>query len=257
MLNERHIDFPQVFNLRDMGGYAARDGRTVRWRTLYRSAEHQRMSDEEAARARELLALRTVIDFRTHEEADHPAGPGRLADPPAVRHHLPMGNARSKYEAKESGEWRPNYVVMLDRLGPLWAEATGLLADENAYPAVFHCVTGKDRTGVFAALILDLLDVPHETIVEDYRESQRHMDLLFERLRARGTIGPDEARNPALGVSPPAMVEMLEALAEQHGNARRYLREHGVDDATLDRVVELLLEDADGANRAPSGEGRA
>lgn len=251
MVNERHIDFEQVFNLRDMGGYATRDGRTVRWRTLYRSAEHQRMSDEEAARARELLGLRTVIDFRTHEEADHPAGPGRLADPPAVRHHLPMGNARSKYEARARGEWRPNYLPMLQGLGPLWAQATELLAEEDAFPAVFHCVTGKDRTGVFAALILDLLGVEHETIVEDYGESQHHMDLLVERLRARGAIGPDEEPNPALGVSPPAMAEMLEALASQHGNARSYLRAHGVSDDTMDRIVERLLDDG------ASGEGRA
>lgn len=251
MVNERHIDFEQVFNLRDMGGYATRDGRFVRWRKLYRSAEHQRMTDEEAARARELLGLRTVIDFRTHEEADHPAGPGRLADPPAVRHHLPMGNARSKYEARERGEWRPSYVPMLERLGPLWAQATELLAAEDAFPAVFHCVTGKDRTGVFAALILDLLGVDHETIVEDYGESQLHMDLLVERLRARGAIAPDEEANPALGVSPPAMVEMLEALAAQHGNARRYLRAHGVGDETMDRIVERLLDDG------ASGEGGA
>ncbi len=243
MVNERHIDFEQVFNLRDMGGYAGADGRTVRWRTLYRSAEHQRMTDEEATRARELLGLRTVIDFRSDGESDHPRGPGRLADPPARRHHLPMGNARSKYEARERGEWRPNYVTMLEHSGPSWAQATELLATEGAYPAVFHCVTGKDRTGVFAALILDVLGVDHEVIVEDYGESQLHMDLLVERMRARGTIGPDEERNPALGVSAPAMVEMLEALVEQHGDAHSYLRSHGVSDETMDRIVELLLED--------------
>jgi protein-tyrosine phosphatase len=174
-----------------------------------------------------------------------------------VRHHLPMGNARSKYEAKERGDWRPNYVVMLDRLGPLWAEAIALLAEEDAYPAVFHCVTGKDRTGVFAALVLDLLGVEHDTIVEDYGESQRHMDLLVERMRARGTIAPDEPANPALGVSPPAMVEMLEALVEQHGDARTYLREHGVADTTMDRIVELLLEDGAAAHPTANSEERA
>ncbi len=246
VVNERHIDFKQVFNLRDLGGYAAAGGRTVRWRTIYRSAEHQRMSDEEAARAREQLGLRTVIDFRSDGEANHPAGLGRLADRPAVRYHLPMGNARSKYEARERGEWRPNYVAMLEHQGPLWARATKLLAHEDAYPAVFHCVTGKDRTGVFAALLLDLLGVDHEVIVEDYGESQQHMDLLVERMRARGTIGPDEVINPALGVSPPAMVEMLEALVAQHGDARGYLRGHGVSDEAMDRIAELLLEDRDG-----------
>ena len=65
-------------------------------------------------------------------------------------------------------------------------------------------------------------------------------------MRARGTIGPDEVINPALGVSPPAMVEMLEALVAQHGDARGYLRGHGVSDEAMDRIAELLLEDRDG-----------
>lgn len=33
--------------------------------------------------------------------------------------------------------------------------------------AVFHCTAGKDRTGIMAAMILDLVGVPDETIVED------------------------------------------------------------------------------------------
>ncbi len=243
MVNQRHIDFERVFNLRDLGGYEAADGRTVRWRTIYRSAEHQRMSDEEASRARDELGIRTVIDFRSDGEAVHPAGVGRLADAPAVRHHLPMGNARSKFLAREAGEWHPDYVSMLERQGGVWASGMRLLADDHAYPAVFHCVTGKDRTGVFAALLLDLLGVDHEVIVQDYGESQLHMDLMVERMRARGIIAPDEPLNPALGVSPPAMREMLQALVAEYGDARSYLRAHGVGDETLDCLTSILLED--------------
>lgn len=33
----RHIECDGAFNLRDLGGYTSNDGRTVRWRTLFRA----------------------------------------------------------------------------------------------------------------------------------------------------------------------------------------------------------------------------
>ena len=45
------------------------------------------------------------------------------------------------------------------------------LADQNKLPALFHCTTGKDRTGWAAAALLTLLDVPKKTVMEDYLRS--------------------------------------------------------------------------------------
>ena len=33
----RHLNLEGASNFRDLGGYAARDGRTVRWRRIFRS----------------------------------------------------------------------------------------------------------------------------------------------------------------------------------------------------------------------------
>ncbi|MPZ98265.1 MAG: hypothetical protein GEU80_02825 [Dehalococcoidia bacterium] len=239
---QRHIDFEQVFNFRDLGGYLTSDGRQVRWRRLFRSAELQRMSPEEAQRCRADFGIATVIDLRSEGEANHPRGFGPFIHEGIVRHHFPMGDANSKYAARESGEWIPGYVGMLQQYGPMWAEATRLLAREEAYPALFHCVTGKDRTGVLAALVLGALGVDRDTVIEDYSESQRHMDTLVERLRARGVIRDDEPTNPALGVSPSAMAEMLDVLDAEHGGARGYLRRYGVSDDTFDSMCRLLLD---------------
>jgi protein-tyrosine phosphatase len=54
---ERHIRFASVFNFRDLGGYHTRDGRTVRWRRLFRSSEIQRMTEAEAAYVRDHLGV--------------------------------------------------------------------------------------------------------------------------------------------------------------------------------------------------------
>jgi protein-tyrosine phosphatase len=90
---------------------------------------------------------------------------------------------------------------------------------------------------------LDALGVDEHTILADYAESQRAMDLLIERLRAGGSIGPDTPPNPALGVMPSAMAEMLRALRERHGSARGFLRKAGVSPTVFDALEAELLEE--------------
>lgn len=54
---------------------------------------------------------------------------------------------------------------------PFDNEAFGILMkklmDKNV-PLIFHCATGKDRTGVAAMIILAALGIPKETILRDY-----------------------------------------------------------------------------------------
>jgi protein-tyrosine phosphatase len=57
---------------------------------------------------------------------------------------------------------------MVERGGPMVAEALRVLARPEALPAVFHCTAGKDRTGVLAALVLGQLGVPDDAIAADY-----------------------------------------------------------------------------------------
>ncbi len=249
---ERFFDFEQVFNFRDLGGYRTADGRQVRWRRIFRSAELHRMSLEEAERVRSELALRTVLDLRAAGETEHPRGFGPLIAPPVERIHFPMGNARSKYEAREVGTWDPDYSTLLEGNADTWVEAVRLLSREEAYPALFHCVTGKDRTGVLAALVLGAIGVDDDTIVGDYALSQQAMDTLIERLRARGVIRPDEPPNPALGVAPEAMRGLIDRLNERYDGARGFLRAHGVSGTVFDDLAGLLLEEATDSARTPA-----
>ena len=60
---ERHTRFAAVFNFRDLGGYPAAGGRTVRWGRLYRSDGLWRLTpDDLEVFAR--VGVRTVLDLR-------------------------------------------------------------------------------------------------------------------------------------------------------------------------------------------------
>ena len=46
--------------------------------------------------------------------------------------------------------------------------ALRLIAEPDNLPIVFHCIGGKDRTGMTAAILLTLLGVPWRSVLEDY-----------------------------------------------------------------------------------------
>jgi protein-tyrosine phosphatase len=42
-------------------------------------------------------------------------------------------------------------------------------------PAVEHCSAGKDRTGVFSAILLTVLGVPRNVVIQDYLLTNRYL----------------------------------------------------------------------------------
>ena len=98
--DDRRIALPGTLNLRDLGGYPAAGGGTVRWRTLLRSDALHRLDD--AGRAVLAgLGLRTVIDLRTDEEVK--AAPSAL-DVPARKASTSRCSA-----TRPSAGCRPNW----------------------------------------------------------------------------------------------------------------------------------------------------
>jgi protein-tyrosine phosphatase len=49
------------------------------------------------------------------------------------------------------------------------------LGEESQLPALFHCTTGKDRSGWAAAALLTLLGVPEPQVYEDYLRSNEYI----------------------------------------------------------------------------------
>ncbi|HEX2383697.1 MAG TPA: tyrosine-protein phosphatase, partial [Acidimicrobiales bacterium] len=80
---ERHVVFDHVFNFRDLGGYETDDGRTVRWRTVFRADGVHRLTIDDIAP----LGMRTVLDLRTPAELDER---GRFTHDSVGYHHLPI-----------------------------------------------------------------------------------------------------------------------------------------------------------------------
>jgi protein-tyrosine phosphatase len=243
----RLVALEAVHNFRDLGGYVTADGRTTKWRTLFRADGLYRLTPGDVATL-EPLGLRTVIDLRSETELDE-RGRFPVDVHPVVFHHLPIIDAtwadldRPEYERDEDFLiWA--YQEMLTVGAPRFAKAFEALTEPDALPAVFHCAAGKDRTGLLAALLLGSLGVSHDDIVADYALTVEGM-ARFRTWAAREW--PEwtarMAKMPAAFTAalPEAMRHIVDELSADHGSIRDYVRSIGVDDDTLAALESVLL----------------
>jgi protein tyrosine/serine phosphatase len=128
----------------------------------------------------------------------------------------------------------------------------------DSLPAVFmHCTTGNNRTGVFIAVLLRLLNVPKEYVVQEYTLSEvglaatRHVNV--ERLLKKGAfneLGEVEARRKGermVGARAESMEALLEAVDKRWGGAERYFLDVvGLTREEIERVREMLTAEKEG-----------
>lgn len=235
----REIPFEGVLNFRDLGGYAGMDGRTVRWHKFYRSMSPEWMTEADLERARRELKIGLVIDLRG---PDRSSGP--LASTPARRVAIDVaaGPRSGKVPRPPTDDHEMIFPWFLKAAAPQLVEAIETCAVAHT-PLLFHCHTGKDRTGFLAAAILGVAGVSDEDIVTDYLMSVPHFEPMMQHLREMGAPIPPEA--PRMAQDPPTEAGIRAALAfvnSEFGGFQEYLLASGATQSALDRLAEAMLE---------------
>jgi protein-tyrosine phosphatase len=136
------------------------------------------------------------------------------------------------------------YIDMLLQGGISIAQSLAVLAHRKAYPAVFHCAAGKDRTGVLAAVVLSLLGVDDETIADDYALSACAVEKMTEWAATHHPEAREEmAAQPRAFLEAPgaAMLGLLDWVATEYGSMRTYVAYLGVDDPIVDSLRTNLV----------------
>ena len=250
-------------NLRDIGGYDAADGATVGRGRLYRSVLLGRLNDEDLQTVSG-LGLSTVFDFRTSAEfeatpdrdvgaravnldvlADRTGvGPAsllaRMDDPAAISAALSDGQgAQMMREAYRD-------LIELPSANRSFASFFTAVADSESLPALFHCTTGKDRTGWAAAATLTFLGVSRENVYHDNLLTNRQLlpalQPIFDQFESVGG-NPDDLR-PVLSVDRSYLDTAMNLMREKHGSIEGYMREGlGLDGEILDALRARLLVD--------------
>ena len=159
--------FPSVGNARDIGGAKGLGGRRVKQGMIYRSMrfnEKTRMegkkpvavgkplgTPEDRAYIVRRFGLKTDLDIRAGAELfgldESPLGNG-----------VKLVKQQSSAYKGAVGDYGKIYFKKFFRL----------LQDESAYPVVFHCSAGQDRTGSLAYVLEALLGVDDEHLADEW-----------------------------------------------------------------------------------------
>lgn len=233
------IDVEGVFNVRDVGGIEALDGRIRRGRLL-RSGN---LVDATPAGVAELeRRVAHIVDLRDGQEvASAPSATKAIATT-----HLPLflGSVTSFFT--EDFSLDEMYRQLLEESGERLADAIRIIAAGEA--TLVHCTVGKDRTGVTIALALAAVGADREAIIADYAltESQLPQERNRRITAFLQSQHPEAQHAVALATLSPAEVMrgVLGEIDERWGSAAGYLLAHGMTDAELGALRDALVEDA-------------
>ena len=243
------VDVKSVVNIRRLGGYAAAGGKTMVSGVLFRSSGLCGLTAEDAARLKQ-LGVSTVVDLRTEEEIQASPDinlqgfrrcfcPLPALNPSACRDKLAqkyMAAARAGEKAFYLSEYiaevdmRRMYKTVLTDTASL-ASLRGVFSaflSPDSGGILFHCTSGKDRTGIVAALLMFALGVGREDIKLEYYASAVSLfsqsEQMTQSLRSRGYSAAliDETRYFS-GIGVNIAEQVYAAIVAEYGTVRDFL----------------------------------
>lgn len=259
--DSRVVPMTGIHNFRDYGGYSAQGGR-LRKGLLWRSGQHSEATPEDLDKVH-AIRIATVIDLRGDSERAanrclrHPDFAGEVLFHPGETasaagravHEEAARSVRTAQDARaamlklyETLPFRPVLVGTYR----LYMQA---LAGRQG-PSLLHCLAGKDRTGVGAALVHALLGVHHEDLMADYLltnmagNAEARIEAGARHVRnGFGVTMDDAAVRVLMGVEAPFLDRAFAAIVEQHGSVEAYARDVlGVTPDVRAGLEENLIE---------------
>jgi protein-tyrosine phosphatase len=251
-----------VPNLRDLGGYKTRDGMIVRYGIAYRSNQLNPVSPDDMKKI-VALGLKTDFDLRTAQEREErpdeiPPGVTNiwlnvLADDKsntAARLHPLIANPPEANKVLGGGKAEALFIeaykefVTLQSAKTSYHDLFASLSDPTSGPALFHCTTGKDRTGWAAAALLTLLRVPEQQVYADFLRSNEYIFPAYQAVIDRFVAAGGEPSIPQdlVGVKAAYLKASYDTMHAKYGTIEVYFADGpGIDAAGQQRLRDRLL----------------
>jgi len=213
----RTLDMRSVLNARDLGGLKGTNGYIPHGR-FYRTATlaHASAADRDTLHAR---GVKLDIDLRTWVEAE--AKSDVLERDPRFTYR------RLSLLDSGASEWlrslRGVYTHTLDGHQSSIRDVFHAMATYDGGGAIlYHCTSGKDRTGMVTAILLDLAGVSRDAIVRDYAISAHY-------------LGRDASASP-----PSYITSFLDSLHSKYGGAHTFLSRVGLPESEIHALLVKL-----------------
>jgi protein-tyrosine phosphatase len=242
-------------NARDLGGLPLRNGGTTVHGRLLRSDTLQELTDSDVALLRR-YPVGTIVDLRTPIEAEREGrGPLAVDGPdgdPVVYVNLPFvpdsvivpDDPRHEVVVADrlTQDRVEHYLDYLRLAGGRVLAALEVLAQPCSSAVLFHCAAGKDRTGVLAALALEVAGVERDAVVADYALTNERLSRIGARLARlptySGYVG--RLRPEDIAADGITMQGFLSRLDTQFGGAAGWIESAGGSPVLLEQLRNRL-----------------
>lgn len=228
-------------NVRELGGYPTADGGQTRYHRFLRSDWLWQLteSDREFLRGYGLVG---VIDLRdpmeVQREPDVDFGPGVLtANYPLLQLDISNDDEMELLFEEKRPTFCDFYRMILSARDNI-AQCMRFIADAPEGCILFHCMAGKDRTGILAMLLMALAGCDKWDCVSSYVQTRAHMmrneGYADDYVRQQGLERENFCDSPAYAI------EYAWDVVEATGGVVSFLRDCGVDEETIAAVRERL-----------------
>lgn len=252
----RRLMMKNLYNARDLGGFPTKEGKTTRFGVFVRSEAPVGLPPEDIAYLKE-YGVTASMDFRSRGETE--ARPSDLRElmpyypRPLFNEAAIIGAPKPPVPKKLS--WGEQYISMAEE-SRAWAGDVLSIAAQCPGVLLYHCTTGKDRTGLMTCYLLSIAGVQREDIAADYCVSQVFLEPLYQKIRTgQMSLGPklekkleDQGAGPKMDESffqtpAAAMLALIDYLCEKYGGVTEYLLEIGVLPETIAAIRDKLVEE--------------
>lgn len=246
----RHTLMDSIQNFRDEGGYKTIKGRKIKWGKIYRSGFIGKYTDRDSTRISD-AGIKTIIDLRTEEEVIE--NPLFFPHMRIVHIPIPAGNRADILQRLKENKVRSRdgflfledvYIKFVTQYTEDFAQILQLFVDESNYPILIQDDLGKDRAGYLLSLVMMLLDIPYETVVKDYMESNKYVNPLFMSNEAKSlSWDAQETMTVMLSVNESFLEVAYYEIDRKYGSFKAFRRE-GLLFSTKnkEKLKDILLE---------------
>lgn len=244
----RHVDFQRLHNFRDLGGYRTADGHATAWGVLYRSDNLRKLSEPADVERFLALDVHTVIDLRYPWEIEQS---GRVPEFAGLR-YVNLSIEHQPYDQGALGDDFDPWRFLADRYMEVAQDGVkeirgvlDVIAEPQSGTTVFHCASGKDRTGIIAMLVLSLIGVSEQDVLDDFALTELATQRLIADWKA---FYPDrELSWAAYARAPKEPMQLFIAdLKSRYGSVEGYAEQELGVDAALVAALKTKLIDVEG-----------
>jgi len=190
--------------------------------------------------------INTVVDLRSRSELNgesdsrFPRRKEKKERAPGVTYvHRALVDDASMKKLGESPNMFDRYLVMLNRRQHALCSIFTSIAEAEG-GVLFHCFAGKDRTGLVAAMLLEMNGVAPDDIASDYGESDLQLAAQYEEWISEAAPEKRDDLREELRCPPERILGLLDYLRQKWGGVASYLEASGMTPANIDRVSAKL-----------------